>query len=430
VNKLLLEWRRLRSSDLARNAGWMFFGQGFSVVCQGVYFLFLARLLGSVQYGIFVGAVATVSILSQYSTLGMYSVFLRYVCPNPSNFARYWGNVIMANVFLGTTFVFLLGWGGPRIAHSFSAAMVVCLAISDCLFAQFTQAAGRVFQAFEMMKVTAALSLLTNLLRMVLAGTMLMVLHRTTASHWVVATLIISCVAALLAAVLVTRRFGLPVFSLRLLRDRLGEGFVFALSYSTGAIYNDIDKVMLGHFGLNAANGVYTMAYRIVDIGTMPFNSIQAAAFPRFFRLGVDGLNNTAGYAIRIIRHTVPIAVLCAAVMFLAAPIIPHLVEPGFAQSVEALRWLCLIPIFRALHISAGDALTASGDQRIRLGTQATVSVFNFCVNLYLIPHFGWRGAAWASLATDGLLVVLNWGAVLGLRSRTTVLSNSVVSSD
>jgi O-antigen/teichoic acid export membrane protein len=428
MNRLLLEWRRVRSSALARNASWMFLGQGFSIVCQGAYFLFLARLLGSTEYGIFVGVAAMVSILSQYSTLGMYSVFLRYVCPAPSNFARYWGNVIMANLVLGTCFVVLLGIVGPRVAHSFSVPMVVCVAISDCLLAQFTQAAGRVFQAFEMMKLTAGLTLVTNFLRMVVAGAMLMALRHATAMQWVVATLVISFVAALTAAVLVTRMFGLPIFSLRLLRERLGEGFVFALSYSTGAIYNDIDKAMLGHFGLNAANGVYTTAYRIIDIGTMPFNSIQAAAFPRFFRLGVDGVHPASGYALQIMRRTIPIAIVCAISMFALAPIIPHLVGPSFAESVSALRWLCVIPIFRAFHISAGDALTASGHQQIRLGTQAAVSIFNFCVNLYLIPHFGWHGAAWASLATDGTLVLLNCGAVLGLRSRRAARPQAVVS--
>jgi hypothetical protein len=30
-----------------------------------------------------------------------------------------------------------------------------------------------------------------------------------------------------------------------------------------------------------------------------------------------------------------------------------------------------------------------------------------------LIPHYGWLGAAWASLATDGLLAAFNWMVLL-----------------
>ncbi len=69
MDRLLQEWVRISSSSLARNSGWMFVGQVFSVVCQGVYFILVARLLGTTEYGIYVGVVAMVSILSQYSPL-------------------------------------------------------------------------------------------------------------------------------------------------------------------------------------------------------------------------------------------------------------------------------------------------------------------------------------------------------------------------
>src|SRR5258708_38466615 len=67
VKRLMRDQLRSR---LARNAGWMFLGQGVSFAVQACYFVLLARLLGADQYGIFVGAAAAVSLLSQYSTLG------------------------------------------------------------------------------------------------------------------------------------------------------------------------------------------------------------------------------------------------------------------------------------------------------------------------------------------------------------------------
>jgi O-antigen/teichoic acid export membrane protein len=104
--------------------------------------------------------------------------------------------------------------------------------------------------------------------------------------------------------------------------------------------------------------------------------------------------------------------------MLVAAPIIPHLLGNSFTESVSALRWLCLLPVFRSLHYCAGDALTGAGHQKLRLCSQATAAAFNFGTNLYLIPHYGWLGAAWASLATDGLLAVFNWTVLLWLTSK------------
>jgi O-antigen/teichoic acid export membrane protein len=108
--------------------------------------------------------------------------------------------------------------------------------------------------------------------------------------------------------------------------------------------------------------------------------------------------------------------------MAIAAPLIPHLVGKSFTDSVSALRWLCLLPVFRSFQYSAGDALTGAGHQKLRLGAQATAAVFNFGVNLYLIPHYGWLGAAWSSLATDGLLGVGNWAVLLAVRSKAQEL--------
>ena len=106
--------------------------------------------------------------------------------------------------------------------------------------------------------------------------------------------------------------------------------------------------------------------------------------------------------------------------MLLAAPIIPHVLGKSFSESVLALRWLCLLPVLRSFQWSAGDALTGAGHQNLRLSSQAVAAAFNFAINLYLIPHFGWRGAAWTSLTTDGLLAVFNCVVLYVLRLQAT----------
>ena len=218
----------------------------------------------------------------------------------------YWGNVLVTIFTLGSLFVAILTWAGPHIAHSYSWTMLLCVALGDCLCSQLTVAASRVFQAFEKMHITAGLSILVNMLRALLAGIMLWRFHNGTARGWAVVALIVSSIAASTALVLVTRLYGKPSFSKLLLRQRVGEGFIFALSYSTTGIYNNIDKAMLGHYGMNTANGIYTLAYRVIDLCTIPVVSVQGAAFPRYFRKGIDGIRSTADYAQRIVKRTAP----------------------------------------------------------------------------------------------------------------------------
>ena len=47
---------------MVRNAAWLFAGQGLSFVAQGFYFIVLARMLGTAQYGLLAGAIALVTL--------------------------------------------------------------------------------------------------------------------------------------------------------------------------------------------------------------------------------------------------------------------------------------------------------------------------------------------------------------------------------
>jgi O-antigen/teichoic acid export membrane protein len=314
---------------------------------------------------------------------------------------------------MSTLLILALHFAAGRLIAPASAAVVVPTAVASCLFEQLTIGAGQVFQTFEKMATTATLNLLTSFARTLMAGVMLLVLHHATAAQWAVASMIVSAVAAIVAVVLVTVQFGWPQFEPRLFLKRGIEGANYALSASAGSAYNDLDKTMLSHYGMNAANGIYTMAYRLIDLATMPSTSIEQAAAPRLFRLGAEGLAQAAALGRRLLKRSLLASAIIAVLLFLLAPLIPLLVGPGFAESVSALRWLCLIPIFRSIHGMSGSVLTSAGLQRYRSATQIVAALGNFGLNLWLIPTHGWLGAAWGSLITDGGLCVMNWAIMV-----------------
>jgi O-antigen/teichoic acid export membrane protein len=356
--------------------------------------------------------------VSQYSTLGSGLLFLRYVSQDRDNFSLYWGNILLSVSSMSTLLVLGLWLFGGRLLGPGTLLVLLPIAVSDCMFQQFNSCTGQVFQTFEKMKISATLILLSNVLRLIMAVIFLVTLKSASAWQWALASLFVSFLGAAVAFVTVTRHFGRPAFSIPLLFQRAGEGFVFAISGSTTAVYNDVDKVVLTHDGMIRANGLYSMAYRVVNIGTMPIMSIVAAAFPRFFREGAKGIIGTVPMAKVLLKRTVFLALLISAGMFLLAPIIPHLVGKSYLESVSALRWLCLIPFFRCFHLSAGDAIAGAGYQKYRLLSQSIAALGNLGLNIILIPKLGWLGAAWTSLGTDALLGVMNWVALFHLAAR------------
>jgi len=390
-------------------------GQGISLVVQAVYFVLLARLLGSTEYGIFAGASALGFIVSPYCDLGSGMLFLRYVSPAHEKFGEFWGNILISNFGAGGLMVILCVVTTHWTLGSVPALLVLLTAVSNCIGLPISTCAGQVFQTFEKMRYTALLNFTQNGLRLVLAACMIVLLRRATALQWGWAALGVSIVGIVASIMMVHQKCGPPKFSFRLWYRTIQEGFGFSFAGSTSSVYNDLDKAMLSHYGMNSANGIYSVAYRVVNIASAPSFAIYSAAYPTFFRKGLNGIRATVAYGWKTLKHVLVVsAPVCLGAFFLA-PLLPRFAGPGFNEAANALRWLCIIPLFRSFHIAAGYAMTSAGYQRFRTASQFGAAAFNWMTNIYLIPRYSWRGAALSSLATDGGLAISNWLILLWL---------------
>ena len=110
---------------------------------------------------------------------------------------------------------------------------------------------------------------------------------------------------------------------------------------------------------------------------------------------------------------------LCAPYFLLSAGFVPRVIGPEYARSAEALRWLAPLPVLKGLHYFLSDSLTGAGYQGLRTAIQTAVAAFNILINLWIIPAYSWRGAAWSSIASDALLVCGVGAAVLILSRRS-----------
>jgi O-antigen/teichoic acid export membrane protein len=71
-----------------------------------------------------------------------------------------------------------------------------------------------------------------------------------------------------------------------------------------------------------------------------------------------------------------------------------------------------VLPILKAIHYFGADALTGAGYQGLRTILLVAVALVNVVLNLWLIPLYSWRGAAVASLLSDGLFGLAIWSAL------------------
>jgi O-antigen/teichoic acid export membrane protein len=160
--------------------------------------------------------------------------------------------------------------------------------------------------------------------------------------------------------------------------------------------------------GLQAA-GIYGAAYRIIDAAFAPAGALVYAAYARFFHHGANGIGEGLRFARKLLAYSIPYGLLTMTVLMLAAPVLPKLLGSDFTASSAALLWLSPLVLFKCIHYFFADCLSGAGFQGIRAAIQLIVAGGNVGLNLWLIPAYSWKGAAWASLASDGLFATAVW---------------------
>jgi len=401
----------MREENLRASSLWMIVGQGVAMAFQAIYFVLIGRTLGSSEYGAFVGIVSLVAVLSNFSSLGMEMILVRNISRDRTSFATTWGDSLAVT---GLGFLVLLIVAiifGHFVLRPELRVLVVYIAFSDGLLGKITQLAARAFQGAGQLAYTAKLTVLTNFGRAAMAAVLFAFVHvrgiRADAHVWAKIYWLSTFAVGIVGFVLVTMHLGWPRFR-RLSKSDLFEGVSFSLSSSSISVYNDIDKTFLVSFGMTYAAGIYTAAYRVIDVVSVPIYSIYAAATPQMFREGSGGVEQARVWTRKLLRKTVPYGVVIACILFIAAGWFPYLFGPSFRGSVLALRWLCLLPLIRVFHYAWGTTITASASQWNRTATQIGAALLNVALNAFLIPRWSWQGAAVASLLSDGALAVSN----------------------
>ncbi len=403
---------RLLEHRIVRDTLWLLVGKGMRLVLQAAYFVIIARTLGVANYGAFVGTTALVAIVSPFVGVGIETLLLKNVAKDRHLFREYWGNALWMVLVSGVVLMGGLALVRPIILPSISPLLILLVAVSDLIFGSVTNIAIRAFQAVDRLNISAQINIFVMFTKVVAAFSLMYFFAKPTLLEWTWLYFFSSVAAALLAAILVHRSLGAPKLALARILPELKEGFYFSISNSAYTIYNDIDKTMLARLSTLEATGIYAAAYRLIDVAFIPVISIAGAAYADFFRKGKDVVAATVAFAKPLVVTTSAYSLVAGMGLLLFAPVVPYILGSDYANVVDALRWLAPIPLFRGLQHFGGDILSGTGFQGVRSALEVIISIFNIGINLWLIPLYSWQGAAWTSLASDGLLMLMLWSMV------------------
>jgi O-antigen/teichoic acid export membrane protein len=394
------------SSRIMNNASWMLCGQGLQLLGRIGYFVIIARALGPTAYGTFVACTALAATVAPFSSCGSGNVLVKYVARDRSLLRTYVGTSLLTTVACGSVLTLvILALRAYVLPAAATRGLVIAVAIADVFAGEVVGLCMYTFLALEQGTRYSYMAGISTGVRLLAAVFLLFI--TPTATHWAYLYALSAIVAAIIGIVGVCIYCGRPRFECGRLVPCIREGVHFATALASQSVYNDIDKTMLARLASPEAAAIYAVAYRFIEPAILPIRSLGAASFPEFFRRGQKGVSGSLSLAISILRRSAAYGVFSAIALFAGASLIPHVLGGAYAQSTIALRWLCLLPAFKCVHIFLSDTLTGANLQWQTSSAQMTVCVFNILINLWIIRAFAWRGAAWSSLMTDGLLIVL-----------------------
>lgn len=400
---------------LARATATLLGGNLAMLALQTLQFVLLARWLGVASFGQVAAANALIAIAIPLAGLGYGNLLLLRVSRDRAAARAEWGNALIAVIGMGILLACaaaLIAWGvfsGPS-----AIVLIATMAVSELVFVRSVTLLGQLYQALDRVEVTSALNIATAACR-VIAVLAMMVAGIREPLYWAFTSCALSLLLALVANAVTARAIGGASVNLAHLWADKSDAVHFSLGTGAKAFYTDFDKVVLARTALSAELGAYTAAYRLVTMAFLPVRSLLDASASQFFRQGRDGIARSNAFARRVLKIALPCGLAGAALILIAAEIVPLVLGPSFNSATPMLRVLALLPIIQSIHYVYSDALTAAGFQQLRTRLQWLVAAVYAVLAFALVPPFGWQGAVTVCLVSESLLAVL---VVLAVRRR------------
>ncbi|MFE4114874.1 oligosaccharide flippase family protein [Priestia sp. YIM B13448] len=415
-----------KNNVLVKNTVWVLIGQGLRIIIQAAYFIYIARLLGVEGYGAFISTVALVAIISPFSGIGAGNLLIKNVSRDRTLFNIYWGNALLMTLISSILLLMLvMVLSQFLLPSSLSLKLILLIAISDLFFAKVLDIGSQAFQAVQRLSYTAQLQILLSLFRMIGAVLLSVFNSRISVETWGYCYLFSTVISALIAVVCVCTVLGFPKLDYKRIKGEIKDGIYFSISFSAESIYSDIDKTMLSRLSSLEAAGIYATAYRIIDVAFTPVLALLRASYAKFFQYGTEGIRNTLTLIKKIFPLSLIYSILIAIILYFVAPIFPKFLGEEYKHSVDAIRYLCLIPLFRSVSYFAANILTGCNYQGYRTTAQLISSGVNIVLNFVLIPKLSWIGAVIACGTTNIFLSLLSWSLIWYLNSKTSKESNN-----
>jgi O-antigen/teichoic acid export membrane protein len=369
----------------------------------------IIRSLRAVEYGYYSIAFAFTAIFVFIADLGINNYQIRALSQN-----RQERQFIISTLYLK----FILGLGYLLVINVFFIFMnypmrmiIVINLMSLAMLGQvWLDYFGSIFIGLEVIQYESMIKLIQKIFMVLLVGGV--ILYCRSLENIIIATIISNVLIlpwAYYFLVNYIRALRLAV-SFMELKAVLLAALPLGLFSIFSIIYSRIDVVLLSWLNRPLAEiGWYSSVIKLIEsIKVLPF-VLSVALFPVLAHLSNQDRNRFEEVTTKSIKLffllTCPLSM---AIYILAQPLILFLYGENFLQAVPVLRIMCWGVVFFSLNQLLWVLFFSLKLEKKALFISGAVLVINICLNIYMIPHLGYRGASWSLISSEAVLALLN----------------------
>jgi len=413
-----------RVRAVLQNTVYQGIARSLGVITGLVTFAVLTRYLGPESFGGYSTALTYVGVLAAIADLGMPVLLLRIISLHNRSDARRISNLHGLRV-LSILIVFALGAGiGFLLPYSHDIKLGIAITTIGFCMVSVTQYVGVVFQERLRTHLSGAAD---SFGRFVILAITFIGINRGAELHWFFWAFVLGCLVSMVGTLLLSR----ALLRIRFLfepsewRPLLKQAFPLMLVSLFSLVYFKVDTLILSLLDSTYVVGVYSAAYKYIDVFVTIPAIFGALALPFFTRSSANQEEKRfARQFERSLRLILMSGGLLSAVTFVEADKFIRLFSgAAYNESILALRILAvaILPLF--LGSLCSTALIARNKSTVVAKLFGVVAVLSLVLYVVTIQRYSLYGAALSTVLIEftiavGSIIALKRTAIVELRWR------------
>jgi len=385
-----------KNNNYINNSIWILAEKASRIISGILVGVLVARFLGKEQFGIISYALSVLSIFTVFSTLGLDGIVVRELITEKKKKYDIIGTTFWLR-FIGSFLVVLASTYYSFIRDPSDRTWIVFLVSIAVVFQSFS-----VIDFYFQSEVKGKFNAITQIVTLIISAIVKLVLIYLEAPlSWFASMVMLEAILTAINQLVFYKQNQQEVsqwkFSLSEAKRLLSHSWPIIISAFMQMIYQQADKILIARYLQDMGMvGQYSAATRISEASFFIPVALSAALFP-----GI--INNRENKPLQLKRLTQIYSLMIWSALFISIGgyllgdwVIGFLYKDGFPLAPEIFKihiWIT-IPVF--FGTAWGSWLLALNKQKLITIYQVLVLIFILALEMYMIPKYGIKGAAYS----------------------------------